>query len=89
MKSSIRDVWNRNYWTLFGLEIELGGIAPWLRPPCTCTCHIINLSKLQIYVFHYCKAWEKANFCKFFEKVKASKRKLKIDDPELPEKEKF
>ena len=27
---------------------------------------------------------EEASFCMFFEKVKESKRKLEIDDPELP-----
>ena len=62
IKSSIPDVWNWNCWTLFDWEIEVGGPWPsppqWLRP-CTCTCHIIKLNKLQKYVFQHYKAWER------------------------------
>ena len=62
IKSSIPDVWNWNCWTLFDWEIEVGG--PWPPPtqwlhPCTCTCHIIKLNKLQKYVFQHYKAWER------------------------------
>ena len=32
---------------------------------------------------------EEASFCMFFEKFRASKRKLEIDDPKPPKKEKF
>ena len=76
---------------LVWFEIKVGAMVPlaprWLRP-CSCTSHIIKLSKLQKYVFHHHKAWEEASFRMFFEKVKASNRKLEIDDPELPKKKK-
>ena len=50
--------------------------------------HVIKLSKLQIYVFHHYKAWErKLVFAHFLRKL-VSKRKLEIDDPKLPKKRK-
>ena len=70
IKSSIPDVWNWNFWTFFGLEIQVelrrggwGGMTSlhplprWLQH-CTSTYHIIKNSKLQKHVFHHYKAWE-------------------------------
>ena len=56
----------------------------------TCTCHITKLNKLQKYIFHHYKAWERklASEC-FFEKVRASKWKLEVDDPKPPKERKI
>ena len=53
-----------------------------------CTCHIIKLRKLQNYVFQLQGMREEGSFRMFFEKVRAPKRKLEINDPKLPKKRK-
>ena len=53
-----------------------------------CTCHIIKLRKLQNYVFQLQGMREEGSFRMFFEKVRAPKRKLEINDPKLPKKKK-
>ena len=44
LKSSVPDAWNRISWTLFRLEIEVGGaivlLAPHLPPPMATPLHI-------------------------------------------------
>ena len=44
---------------------------------------------MQKHVFYHYKAWEEASLCMFFEKVKASKWKLEINDLELPSERKI
>ena len=60
----------------------------WLRS-CTYTCHIIKPSKLQKCFLSLQGMREEAGFRMFFEKVNASKRKLEIDDLELPSERKI
>ena len=43
---------------------------------------------MQKCVFYHYKAWERKLVFVFFEKLRASKRKLEIDDPKPPKKEK-
>ena len=51
----------------------------------TCTCPVIKLSKLQKYIFHYYKAWDRklVSAC-FFKKVTALNQKLEIDVQKSP-----
>ena len=48
IKSSIPDVWNWNYWTLFGLEIEEGRGA---CPPCPPSTPVAT--PLHMYITYY------------------------------------
>ena len=45
---------------------------------------IVKLSELQKCFLSLQDMREKASFCMFFEKVRASKQKLEIDDPKPP-----
>ena len=51
----------------------------------------VKPSKLQKWVFHHYKTWERklVSMYMFFEKVRLSKGKLETDDTKLPKKEKF
>ena len=60
---------------------------PWWLYPCTYTCHI---SKLQTYVFHHYKAWERklVSVC-FLKKLKRQNKNWKSMTRNYLEKEKF
>ena len=80
--------WNRTSSTLFGLEIEVGGaivllallIPSPMATPLFTLQSLVNCKNM----FFIITGHERESFCMFSEKVIDSKRKLEIDDPELP-----